>query len=366
VTAFRTRRLRLGDESNLNAIYNRIVGRERIKWSRSLEAMRWIWHQAPGGPVDSWVIETEVDTEWTIIGHHALCPVRFTFGDEDLLCAKTMNSFLLPEFRDRFSYLRFEQECLREVDARFDATYSVGAGSSRLRSALGYTNFGTWIQFERGFQPLHVIYRVVANLVGRQSYSARARLLRVLASISAVPVREPSRELVELTSIDAPSSRFFSDFWKEARIGAGMAPRRGVEDLEWRFWKRQGFQGTTLTYTSPVGRAYFIVETANPVIYSLADFYISPPQPELFDNLLDALYVWCAQRGALAVRCRTITQGLPAALLEVLSCKMKPSVLQRFIPAFELPRRFSVAMRLRTNGVFPVWNTTDLLVVDSL
>lgn len=128
MTTFRTRRLLASDEQPLNETYNRVFSSVRTGPPRSLDHMRWIWHQAPGGPADSWIIETQDRTGWRIIGHHALCPVFFTLGDERWLCGKTINTFLQPEFRDKFLYLRFERECLREADARFDATYSFAVG----------------------------------------------------------------------------------------------------------------------------------------------------------------------------------------------------------------------------------------------
>jgi hypothetical protein len=360
---FRTRRFQAGDENELNEVYNRVTGKTRKGMPRSLEIMRWVWHNAPGGPADSWVIEHQDSTGWKIIGHHALCPTRFTHGNEDWLCAKTMNTFLVPEFRDKFLYLRFEKECLKEADGRFDATYSIAPASVRLRKSLGYESYGNWIQFERGFQPLHLIYRTVAYFAGRYSYPARVRMSNALAAISAIPTRKPPHELTEHSAADAAASSFFADFGTEARREAGMAPRRDSADLEWRFWKHPGFTGTTLTYTWPEGgRAYFIVETSNPLLYALADFCITPANPQRFEFLLDALFIWCADQGALAIKCLTMAQGLPAQLLEVFLRKMKPFALQRFRPAYVLPRHFSPRGRARGGSAIQDWNATELLM----
>jgi hypothetical protein len=361
--AFRTRRMQAGDEQEFNEVFNGLMHNSSHMWrTRPLDNMRWVWHQAPGGPADSWIIEAQDKTEWRIVGHHGLCPVRFTLGDDDWLCAKTMNTFLLPDFRDKFLYLRFERECLREADTRFDATYSAAKGTTRLRSALGYENYGQMIQLERGFHPLHLIYRIMGNLAGRYSYSARTRLLNALAAISEVPRLEPSIELMEYAA-DAASSSFFADFWTEARMEAGMAPRRDAADLEWRFWKRPGFKGATLTYAWPQGgRAYLIVDTySSPVLYSLIDFFITSASPQRLELLLDALFAWCAQRGALAVKYVTSHRGMPAELMEVFFRKMKPFVLQRYYPTMDLTRRISPLGRNRTSGVLADWNITEFL-----
>ena len=366
MTAFRTRRFEASDELELNAVFKQITRGDSKRPPRPIEQLRWLWYNAPGGSTDSWVVETEEDTGWRIIGHHALTPIRFTFGDEDWLCGKTMNTFILPEFRDKFLYLRFEQRCLREADARYDATYSIAPGTARLRTAFGYENIGNWIRLERGLQPLHLICRGVAELAGRYSYRARVGLLRAFGSISALPTRTPVLELEEYTAAEAVSSQFFADFWDEARGEAGMAPRRDAADLDWRFWKHPGFEGTTLTYSWPEGgRAYFILDNTagHSAVYSIVDFYITPANPQRLDQVLDALFIWCAQRGALAVNFFTTPRGLPPQLLDVFIRKMKPSLMQRFEPAKELPRRFTPRGRGRGNGAQADWNATEILMI---
>jgi hypothetical protein len=364
MTVFRTRRFEACDELQINEIYNRITGKSQKGQPRSLEQMRSIWNLAPGGPADSWIIEAKDDRGWRIIGHHGLCPVRFTLGNQDLLCGKTINSFLLPEFRDQFLYLRFEQQCLREADTRFDATYSVANGTSRLRSPLGYKNSDKWIQLERGFQPLHLIHRTIAQVVGRYSYRTRLRWSRALASISSVLSPRSPNEFTEYPAMHAASSSFFADFWTEARVSAGVAARRDASDLNWRFWERPGFEGHTLTYTWPEGgRAFFIVATANPLIFSLVDFFITPANAQRLDSLLDALFVWCAQQGAFALKFMTTPEGLPPQLMEVFCRKMKPSTLQRFSPPMELPRRLSPLGKSRIGDLRGPWNTTECLLV---
>jgi hypothetical protein len=209
-----------------------------------------------------------------------------------------------------------------------------------------------------------MIYRTIACFAGRYSHPVRDRLMQMFVSISGAPTTKLALELTEHTSEAAASSSFFADFWSEARTTAGMAPRRDAADLAWRFWKRPGFMGTTLTYEWPEGgRAYLIVDTSYSLHFSLEDFFITPVNPERFECLLDALFVWCAQHGTLAIRCMTMTQGLPPQLLEVLLRKMKPFLLQRFRPSLELPRRISPLGRAKSKSELSDWNTTKILFV---
>src|SRR5262249_49763784 len=140
-----------GDDAALNDVYLKFVHDRWPDATRTLDVMRWLWRESPAGPADSWLVEAEnADGSWRIVGHHGLCPMRFTLGDEDLVCGKTTNTFVLPEFRSEFVYLRFEQHCLAEVCARYDVTYSNAPGVSRLRGALGYVVQDSWIQLEHG------------------------------------------------------------------------------------------------------------------------------------------------------------------------------------------------------------------------
>lgn len=362
MTDFRTRRLLHDDESYLNKVFNKYNAQYRHQpHPRQLDTMQWTWHNAPGGPVDSWVIEAFEDREWRIVGHHGLCPVRFTYGDQDWLCAKVINSFLLPEFRDRFLYVRFEKECLEEIAPKYDAIYSIGAGPSRWRNAFGYENVGKQIVLQRGFQPLHMIYSVLAAVAGHYSLKLRAHLDRTLRGITAVPEKYSPFELEELSPEEPSASIFFHDFWDQARVDAGIAPRRDVADLEWRFWKQPYFSCKTLTYTWPDGgRAFCVIDTRSPIVYGLADLAIFPADPHRLGSFLDALFAWCAKCGSLALRFYTMLSKYSSPLLEVFLDRMRPFALERFIEHSELKRRFSLG-RDHFGGAFPDSFCTNLM-----
>src|SRR6185312_13782071 len=153
---------------------------------RSLEEMQRIWWGGPGGPVKSWIVEADDGAGWRLAGHHGLCPVRFTFGKRDLLFAKTVNSFLLPEFCNRFVYLRFEQRCLAEVEHEFDATYTLTGFAVLLRRALGYDTATVELDFEQGLRSPGLVSRLLMRGV------RRSRLLRSLKPWALLPRRRSS------------------------------------------------------------------------------------------------------------------------------------------------------------------------------
>lgn len=361
MSQLRTRRFETGDEYKLSRLM--AASRTRFRRPRSPELTRWLWHQAPGGPADSWLIEAkDASADWKIVGHHGLCPVRFTLGDQDLLCAKTFNTFLLPEFRTKFLYLRFEQECLRQAETRFDATYSSAPGTARLRKALGYATVSTWVHMVRGVQTPDALSRLVGLLARNYPFPQWNVLARAVAQVSAPSDRKSSLKLLEYDSSEAARAPFFANFWEEARVHAGMSPRRDRADLSWRFWRRPDSTYITLVYSWEGGaRAYCVVNTTRPCAYCLEDIFVTPFLPELLEAFLDALFVWCAGRGSLLLSFFTTTDGQPAELLRVFQRHMHSHPLRRFRRPGEMPRRFSSRASLCGGEQALPWNVTNLL-----
>jgi hypothetical protein len=161
-----------------------------------------------------------------------------------------------------------------------------------------------------------------------------------------------------LNSEAAPVAPFFSDFWNEARGEAGLAPRRDIADLHWRFWGDTQKKRTTLTYTWPSGaRAYAIVKHSNPFTFDLEDIFLSPPRADLLQQFLDAIFAWCAERGALMLLFWTSEDGQPPALLEVYRRNMASSLTPRFRDNY-LSRRLSARGRIRIGLEWPPCNFT--------
>jgi hypothetical protein len=361
---FRTRRLQPQDEGELNDRFVEIVQKRCPGYSRSLELMRWLWYHPPGGPADSWVIEAEnPDGSWKIIGHHGLCPVRFTLGKRDLLCAKTFNTFLLPEFRSRFLYIRFERQCLDEALSRYDVVYSCGPGTFRLRKPLGYGAEDTWISLEHGAHYLDLTTRLFTRFVNRFPRAPWIQMARAWAAASVHTAPKPSFEWIEYSPAQAMQSPFFADFWQQARTEAGMSPRRDAADLAWRYWLRPESSFVTLVHSwEGDARAYCIVETSNPFLYSLFDIFVTPMRPDLLDAALQSLFIWCARRGALTLSFTTTVQGQPPELMRVFLRRMRAHPLTHFRQPNQISYCLSPELRASPASSMPSWNATELLI----
>jgi len=364
MSPLRTRRFQPGDEVQIRDLLIKVKRGHPTVCNKSLEFMRWQWLHAPGGPMDSWIIEAEEpDGSTKIVGHHGLCPTRFTFGDVDLLFAKTSNTMLLPEYRSKFLYLRFEQECLREADRRFDATYCCAPGTARLRSQLGYVSCSHWIHMVRGLQTPEMISRILGFVANRYSSFSWNKIKRSIAAVSSSLNSRLLLSLMEYSPIQAAQSDFFADFWSSARLVAGMSARRDVQDLTWRFWQRPGFRYSTLINTWEGGaRAYCVVNITDPLIFHLEDIFVSPPRADLLQMFILAVFAWCARKGALLLRFSTTTDGQPKEFLDVFSRYMHLSPLRPFRPEVDFPRRFSSQGKSKLGRANVPSNATLLLL----
>ena len=352
MTRFRTRRMEVSDASALNDAYNSL----KAAPFRPLEEMQRIWRGGPGGPVKSWIVEANSGAGWQLIGHHGLCPVRFTLGERDLLFAKTINSFLLPDFRSRFVYLRFEQRCLAEIEREFDATYTLVDFAARMRAALGYETSTAELDFEQGLRVPGMLSRLLMRLVWRLPNIGGLHPWQFL------PARKSRLALTELDGVAAKSARFFTDFWDQARMNAGLAPRRDAADLAWRFWDAPRPR-TTLTCAWPCGtRGYGIVSTRDGLHFVLEDIFLSAPHPKLLEALLDAILSWCADRRGLMLSFMTTAESQPPPMLASLRRKLGNS-FSRHHREQHVSRRLTILGRERIGESWPPMNITPLAAV---
>ena len=352
MTRFRTRRMTPDDAPAFNDAYNRLG----VAPFRPLGEMQQIWQGGPGGPVKSWIVEADDGAGWQLIGHHGLCPVRFTMGARDLLFAKTVNSFLLPDFRSRFVYLRFEQRCLAEVEREFDATYTLAQYAVRMRTALGYDTGTLELDLEQGLCLPEVLPRLLMRMIWRFPHIGALRPWHLL------PRPKSSLVLTALDDATARHSRFFSDFWDEARTTAGLAPRRDAADLAWRFWERPS-RRATLTHTWPCGtRGYGIVGTSDGLHFTLEDIFLSAPRPDLLEALLVSILAWCADKGGLMLSFMTTAESHTPQMLAVCRKQLGES-LSRQHQGQHVSRRLTTLGRERIGDAWPPMNITPMAAV---
>ena len=290
-TRITSRPYKPGDERAINELYHAVTGRER-----SVAEHRWQWLSAPAGPGDMWLIHAVDDQGEYLIGHHGVMPLRFTNGDQDLLFGKIENTMVLPEYRSKILYPRFEVRFKAQYQVRYHALFAtMGPDAAiRVRKASGY-------EFPVEWRSYSLATSFMGHLACLNRLSRRLLAMRTVSGNRRWPDKRPApaernigrlRDAGFLTSEEATDSPFFLDFWQHARQYHGIAPRRDLADLKWRFWDNPYKQHFTLIIddgqTTP-GYAIVSLSDDNPSIVRLEDYAVTKPTRDSYQALIEGL-----------------------------------------------------------------------------
>jgi hypothetical protein len=310
-----------GDEVGINALYQKVTGRVR-----SAEQFRWQWLDSPGGRGEIWLIEAMHDNgDIELIGHHGLMPVRFTKGEKDLLFGKTENTMVLPEYRRKILYPRFEKLFAEQYESRFHALFSTMGPSAaiRQRKAHGYAAEHAWQSLEHGVFPFGSLARLFAYSGQWRSFAGLVKCLPIFSRpVCGVQCLSPQA---------AKSSSVFDDYWTQARSFWGVVPRRDKADLTWRYWDNPYIEYETLVFERPEGVVgYVIVDLSAGTLARLVDISFLRPEAELIECVMSSLFsVLRKTYGCVLFQYLVTDDVLPEPLFAQLRAYFRPSLLTR-------------------------------------
>lgn len=367
-TDYRYRRFRDGDAASINGLYEEITGRRR-----TVSQFEWQWLKAPGGIAEIWLIEAMVaNREPKLIGHHGIMPIRFTNGKDDLLFGKTENTMVLPDYRSRILYPRFEKRFAAEYEGRFDALFSTTGPPEaiRQRRALGYRFSATWTR-ARFPTSKAAIARLLFGAALHRVFGFRARAAeagRVADNVIKVARAGTPRSLRALSDDEAAKDDFFAVFWPRYRSRYGLTPRRDREDLNWRFWSNPYSRHITLVSDGTADdMGYVIIKRSKTARRSVLIEDIVPGDPDEsgFARLLESALSWMRENGiAWADFSTTTDSGVAANLAGAMSPRniYNDRLLSRFRKdsIAQMPRKITAngrAAGLDTVG----WYVTPML-----
>lgn len=309
-----------------------------------------------------WLIEaTHDDGRVELIGHHGIMPLRFTWADRDLLFGKTENTMVLPEYRRKILYPRFEKMFAEKYEGRFDALFSTTGPKAaiRQRAALGYVADEGWINFERANGLLGPLTQLATRV------PALSPGLRWMAKLRPLTRSRPSMKLSLLSAAEATTAPFFQDYWKKARLDAGIAPRRDAEDLNWRYWSNPYGCHVAVVMAALGGeQGYAVVDVSTPAVAKIVDFSFARADEQLLSTALaDLNGLLKKEFGAKMVSYATTTDGQPAGMGSVFRKFFSPSVFERmksrnrepsFMPRKITARGLGIALPGHEWGITPI------------
>ncbi len=305
MTRYRYRPYVPGDEHAINELYLAVTGRKR-----TVSQFMWQWQDAPGGKGEIWLIEYVNDDGSTkLIGHHGVMPIVFSYGQDDFLAGKTENTMVLPAFRAKILYPKYEQIFLSQYEKRFDLLFSTLGPPAALRQRLmqGYEAKRKWLHFEWSLCPGAFLSRLGISCMARQEKPFFKTLGGLCIAIGKkinqftafIPRNSNSLPLQVLSSQEAKKHQFFAKFWDIARNSYGLTPRRNREDLAWRYWDNPYGIHTTFVYegSKSGGCGYAIVRNIGPQIFRLEDIVIYPIDQALLEKILNTVCEWVHAQG---------------------------------------------------------------------
>jgi len=265
---FSYRRYQEGDAAAINELYFRVTGRQR-----TIQEHAWQWLQSPAGESEMWLIEVEADDgRKKLIGHHGVIAENFTYRGKMARVGKTENTMVLPEYREKILYPRYEKFFLSEYESRFHALFSTTGPVSaiRLRKAMGYKFDHEWTPFFVGCEP-----SLSLTIAQERFFKKTINYSRKLTSLNSQKIND-----VEITCIDAQHASFdFDGFWYQAAPNYGLTPARTRANLQWRFWSNPYSIYHTLILNSPnYGRAVAIISFRSGYILQIDDLYCTYPK----------------------------------------------------------------------------------------
>lgn len=342
---YSSRSYRAGDEDAINKLYFRITGRVR-----SREQWAWQWQQAPAGLGDIWLIEaTHPDGRVELIGHHGIMPMRFTRGKDDLLFGKTENTMVLPEYRAKILYPRFERRFAKEYETRYHALFSTMGPTAaiRQRKAMGYSAEHHWVRLEQADAPWGSLLRVAQH----PRFQSLQKLMVLVCRTNLH--RKLPEGVALLTSDEARNDAFIKDYWPRARENWGVAPSRAAEDLKWRYWDNP-YSPHYAVVVRQQGKADVLVifEKYASGAASIEDFSTEWPDP---DALLSALPLAISavrkQLGVHLVTCSFTSDTLPNNVIDALNKSFRPTLVSRLRGTSNKAMQASMPRKLTAKGV---------------
>lgn len=238
---FSYRRYIDGDADAINTLFFKVKGQRR-----SLEQYHWQWSKSPGGESEIWLIEAELENgEKKIIGHHGVMAEQFTYEGKFLRVGKTENTMVLPEYREKILYPRYEKLFFDAYEHKFHALFTtMGSNSAvRIRNALGYESKYYWTNLYLGRDPALSWAFFKTRLLGnREKIEEKIKNLFGLHRVNGA----------DLTLGFGPDLDFdYDGFWGDISLGYGLTPSRTQENLCWRFWSNPYRQHYTIKVVSP-------------------------------------------------------------------------------------------------------------------
>lgn len=307
MTKYKYRKYNPGDENFINELYWKVTGLKR-----SNDQYFWQWFNAPGGKAEIWLIEAlHDDGSKRLIGHHGVMPIRFSYGDNNLLFGKTENTLVHPDYRKKILYPRFEKRFLSKYEQRFHALFSTMGprAAIRQRKAQGYLEVTEWCTKRWSLSSFSKISYIVTKIGFKYLSKMLVKYNQKQFNINAYTIS--GIRISAYNKQEAKKEILFQTYWNNIKRNYGITPSRDYEDLKWRFWDNPYNDYITIVLDHPsMGIGVAIVNKPYKYVAKIDDFTVEYPKSKLYKELIDGLFKYLKINGIHVVEMTTTKETI--------------------------------------------------------
>lgn len=308
-----TREYRPGDEFGINRLYRLIT-----KLERNLDEVQWEWLDTWDGRGSIWVmLDHDRDAGDELIGHHGLIPVPMILDGRAVLCGKTENSMMHPDYRGTGLYFPFEQWCFAQAGKRFVMFFTTtGQGKpGSIRKKLGYRLLDGWTTMTRLVDPSGYIRRLRQGIARRLGDLPVLTTGLSLAAYAACRTWFPRRRKAQRTG--GPPITIYGEgegfptrmqtLWDHNRDRYGTSVDRTAGYLEWRLERNPHRKHHYIACgTGDDLCGYAVVSSGTDDTLEVVDILADSRRPEVLDLLFEAVDTFATDTSHVFVRCSTL------------------------------------------------------------
>lgn len=308
-----SRRYRPGDETQINALYRLVSGRER-----GAEEFAWEW-------LDTWagqgsmnlLFDLDRDEGDQLIAQYSLIPTPLSVWGRPALAGKTENCMSHPDCRGTGLYSRHERECFEREKEKYSFFYTTagqvaGGAAGKVRMKLGYLPFGNWVLYTLWLRA-DVLRDEISAFVAARGALGRALapvvgglLAPLLQAYSHLRRRRACGYRVEVHAGGAAPLEEIARLWERNRALYGVTVDRRVDYLRWRIDDDPHIAHEYLTMHDDGALLGYAISFLQDGTLHVVDLLVDGASAALYRHLLAAVCGRARELSAARVQCRTL------------------------------------------------------------
>lgn len=308
-----TRPYQPGDESQINALYRLVSGRER-----GAEEFAWEW-------LDTWagqgsmnlLFDLDRDEGDQLIAQYSLIPTPLSVWGRPMLAGKTENCMSHPDCRGTGLYSRHERECFEREKEKYSFFFTTagqvaGGAAGKVRMKLGYLPFGNWVLYTLWLRTGALRKDIGAFVAGKGAAgkalapAAGALLAPLLQAYSHLRRRRSCGYRVEVHAAGSAPLDDIARLWERNRALYGVSVDRRADYLRWRIDDDPHIAHEYLTMREDGTLLGYAVSFLQEGTLHVVDILVDGGGAALFRHLLAAVCRRARELGAVRVQCRTL------------------------------------------------------------